>query len=126
MNVLVKEFISSLVFSVRLGFLLWLFVGPLSSEEDAQVAAFADLAGVQFAVSVLAVGCKLHAAALVVAVFAEAPRVVLLRDVLACCHSFWSDPFVVLFCSHLWNEARLASPRWLLLFLRLASLNCLL
>jgi len=97
-----------------------LFVGPPASEEDAQIAAFADPAGVQFAVSVLAVSREFDATALVVAVFAEAPRVVLLVDVLAGCYFLGGDPLVVLFCSHFRDEARLASSHDLLSFLRLA------
>lgn len=55
----------------------------ISAEENAQVAPFAHLPSVEFAISVLAVGRHLDPARLMVAVLAQASRVVLQVGVLA-------------------------------------------
>ena len=68
----------------------------VSAEEDAQVAALADAARVEFSIRVGAVVSHLDAARLVVAIFAQPARVVLLVRVLAHRHLLLNLSRVVL------------------------------
>ena len=81
------------------------FLGLVTPKVDTEVATFANMARVQFPVFMRAVSCKLHSSLLVVAVLAQAARVVLLICVLTLRHLLLNLARSVLFCALLYRRA---------------------